>query len=91
MSFVLGVQCYGNMVLEGTRDIIVPHHVTVTKDTTITGGSIVVVPPMLMYMRTPVTITLNGVNMQNVSPYGLRRYFSMVREPPSLGDPGGEL
>lgn len=91
MNFLVGIEYSGSVVLEGTRDIIVPRHASVSQNISITarrplsnggnGGSglctIVMLSPVLIKMKVPVSVTLQGVQIKNVSPKGFSTYFSV--------------
>lgn len=104
MNFLAGIQHSNSVVLEGARDIIVPRHVAVSRDIKIMSGTsgrpsgvgghaygqptIIMLSPVLIQMKIPVCITLQGVQVRNISTKGFSTYFSVVPDGMRLSKAG---
>ena len=100
MDFVAAIQHAsfnnsGVIELDGGKDIIVPRHATVTNPISIKGrrggSNIIMMSPVLLYVKTPTTVSLHGLQIKNVSSKSLHAYFSTIPQPLVPTKPGNLL
>lgn len=93
MDFVSAVQNMnenngGGMLNGGGGDVLVMRHSVVTSNMCIQGGNIILMGPTLLQVKSPVTVTLDRVQVKNISSKGFQSFFSVVPDKLVLVKPG---